>query len=166
MSSPSQTQATLAQRRFLAVRRVAEGLPPAQVAEVLGVHVETVRLWVRTHKGGGDVALQGTPHPGRKPFLTPDQDAQVRSWLTQSPTTFGFRTELWTAARVAQLIRDRLGVAYHPNYLREWLSTRGYSPQKPKRKARQQKPEQVHEFLTATYPAVQKKSPTSTPTSS
>jgi transposase len=166
MSSPSQTQATLAQRRFLAVRRVAEGLPPTQVAEVLGVHVETVRLWVRTHKAGGDAALSGTPHPGRKPFLTPDQDAQVRSWLTQSPTAFGFLTELWTAARVAQLIHDRLGVGYHPNYLREWLSARGYSPQKPKRRARQQKPEHVHEFLTATYPAVQKKSPRSTPISS
>ena len=148
-TSPS-TQATLADRRFLAVRRVAEGLPPAQVAQVLGVHVETVRLWVRTHTAGGDAALRGTPHPGRKPFLTPDQDAVVRSWLTRSPTAFGFLTELWTAARVARLIRDRLGVAYHPGYLREWLTARGYSPQKPKRKARQQKPEQVAEFLAAT----------------
>jgi transposase len=166
MPSPSQTQATLAQRRFLAVRRVAEGLPPTQVAEVLGVHVETVRLWARTHKAGGDEALRGTPHPGRKPFLTPAQDAEVRSRLTQSPTAFGFRTELWTATRVARLIRDKFGVAYHPNYLREWLTSRGYSPQKPKRRARQQNPEQVREFLTATYPAVQKKSPRTTPTSS
>jgi transposase len=66
---------------------------------------------------------------------------------------------------VAQLIRDRLGVTSHPNDLREWLSGRGYSPQKPKRKARQQNPEQVHEFLTATYPAVQEESPRTTPTS-
>ena len=159
MSSSSQTQATLAQRRFLAVQRVAEGLPSAEVAEVLGVHVETVRLWVRTHKVGGDRALQGTPHPGRKPFLTPHQETQVRSWLAQSPTQFGFRTELWTAARVAQLIRDRFGIAYHPNYLREWLTQRGYSPQKPKRHARQQKPEAVREFLDTTYPTLQKKSP-------
>lgn len=155
-----------AERRFLAVQRVAEGLSPAQVAPVLGVHTETVRLWVRTHKAGGDAALHGTPHPGRKPFLTPSQEAQVRSWLTQSPTAFGFRTELWTAARVAQLIRDRFGVAYHPNYLREWLTKRGYTPQKPKRHARQQNPERVREFLDTTYPTLQKKSPTSKLTSS
>lgn len=166
MSSSSQTQAAWAERRFLAVRRVAEGLPPKQVAEVLGVHTETVRLWVRTHKAGGDEALRGTPHPGRKPFLTPAQEAQVRSWLTQSPTAFGFRTDLWTAARVAHLIRDKLGVAYHPSYLREWLAKRNYSPQKPKRRARQQDPERVREFLDATYPALQKKSPRSRPTSS
>lgn len=166
MNSTSTTQAALAQRRFLAVRRVAEGLPTAQVAHVLGVHVETVRLWVRTHKVGGDAALRGTPHPGRKPFLTPDQEAQVRAWLAQKPTDHGFRTDLWTAARVAQLIRDRLGVEYHPNYLREWLTARDYSPQKPRRHARQQRPAEVAEFVVATYPALQKKLPASRPTSS
>ena len=94
-----------------------------------------------------------------------DPDAQVRSWLTQSPTQFGFRTDLWTAARVAHLIRDRFGVAYRPSYLREWLTERGYSPQKPERQARQRKPEEVRAFLATTYPAVQRKSPGSTPTS-
>jgi transposase len=166
MNTVPATQATLAQRRFLAVQRVAEGLSTAQVAQVLGVHVETVRLWVRTHKAGGDDALRGTPHPGRKPFLTPDQEAQVRAWLARKPTDHGFRTDLWTAARVAQLIRDRLGVAYHPNYLREWLTRRGYSPQKPRRHARQQRSAEVAEFVTTAYPALQKKSRTSGPTSS
>lgn len=160
------TQAALAQRRFLAVQRVAEGLSTAQVAQVLGVHVETVRLWVRTHKAGGEDALRGTPHPGRKPFLTPGQETQVRAWLTQKPTDHGFRTDLWTAARVAQLIRDRLGVEYHPNYLREWLPKRGYRPQKPRRHARQQRPAEGHEFVNATYPALQKKWPRSRPISS
>ena len=166
MTALPPTHATRAQRRFLAVQRVAEGLAPKQVAQVLGVHTETVRLWVRTHKAGGDQALQGTPHPGRKPFLTPHQETQVRSWLTQSPTQFGFRTELWTAARVAQLIRDKFDVAYHPNYLREWLTKRNYSPQKPKRHPRQQNPEQIEEFIRTTYPALQKKSPKPTRTSS
>ncbi len=159
------SRADLTTRRRLAVARVGEGWSPADTAAFLGVHVETVRKWVRAHKAGGDAGLAGTPHPGRRPFLAPDQENQVRSWLAQSPTAFGFRTDLWTAARVAQLIRDRLGIAYHPNYLREWLTRRGYSPQKPRRVARQQKPEQVAEFLATTYPAVKKKSPRTTPTS-
>ena len=157
MIPPLVTRSALAQRRSLAVHRVAEGIPATQVAQVLGVHVETVRDWVRTHRAGGDEALRGTPHPGRKPFLTPDQEAQVRGWLAQRPTALGFLTDLGTAARVAQRIRDKLGVQYHPNYLREWLTTRGYSPQKPKRKAKQQNPERVEEFLETTYPALQKK---------
>src|SRR6516162_7068041 len=118
------TRAGQAARRARAVERVRSGLSPAHVAAVLGVHVETVRLWVRTHKAGGAAALAGTPHPGRTPFLTPAQEAEVRGWLTRKPTEFGFRTDLWTAARVAQLIRDRLAVAYHSGYLRAWLAKR------------------------------------------
>src|SRR6476469_8396322 len=135
------TRSGQAARRTLAVERVRSGLSPAQVAAVLGVHVETVRLWVRTHKAGGDAALAGTPHPGRRSFLTKAQQTRVLKWLADPPTAHGFRTDLWTAGRVAELIQRRFGVAYHPGYLREWLSKRGYSPQKPARPARERKPD-------------------------
>ncbi len=68
--------------------------------------------------------MAGTPHPGRRPFLSPEQEAEALGWLTRKPTAFGFRTDLWTAARVAQLIEEKFGVAFHPNYLREWLTKR------------------------------------------
>jgi len=150
----------------LAVERVRSGLSPSRVAAVLGVHVETVRLWVRTQKAGGDAALAGTPHPGRRPFLTKAQQARVLGWLADPPTAHGFRTDLWTAARVAELIKTRLGVAYHPGYLREWLSKRGYTPQKPARPAREKKPDAVARWVRADWPRVQKKRRPTGPTSS
>ena len=148
------------------MERVRSGLSPAHVAAVLGVHVETVRLWVRTHKAGGDAALAGTPHPGRRPFLTPAQQARVLQWLADPPTAHGFRTDLWTAGRVAELIKRRFGVAYHPGYLREWLSQRGYSPQKPARPARERKPDAVAGWVRTDWPRVQKKRRPTGPTSS
>ena len=92
------TRAEQEARRRLAVTRVGEGWSPADTAAFLGVHVETVRKWVRAHKAGGDDGLSGTPHPGRTPFLTPAQGAEALGWLTRKPTEFGFRTDLWTAA--------------------------------------------------------------------
>jgi transposase len=160
------TRAEQEARRRLAVTRVGEGWSPADTAAFLGVHVETVRKWVRAYKAGGTDGLAGTPHPGRKPFLTPDQEAEALGWLTRKPTAFGFRTDLWTAARVAQLIRDRLGVAFHPSYPREWLSRRGYSPQKPARRAKQRDPVALDRWRKDEYPAVQKRSRRATPTSS
>jgi transposase len=153
-------------RRRLAVTRVGEGWSPADAAAFLGVHVETVRKWVRKHKAGGDDGLAGTPHPGRTPFLTPEQEAEALAWLTQKPTDFGFRTDLWTAARVAQLIDEKFGVKYHPNYLREWLTKRRHSPQKPARRVRQRNPGAIARWLADEYPAVQKKSRRTAPTSS
>lgn len=139
--------------------RVGDGWSAADVAAFLGVHPETVRRWVRTHRGGGDDALAGTPHPGRTPFLTPGQEAEALGWLARRPTEFGFRTDLWTAARVAHLIREKFGVAYHPSYLREWLAKRDHTPQKPARRAKQRDPAAVGRWVAGEYPAVQKKSP-------
>jgi transposase len=153
-------------RRRLAVTRVGEGWSSTDTAAFLGVHVETVRRWVRQHRAGGAGGLAGTPHPGRKPFLTPEQESEVLGWLARKPTDFGFRTDLWTAARVAQLIEEKLGVTFHPGYLREWLTKRNHSPQKPARRAKQRDPEAVASWLADGYPAVQKKSRRTTPTSS
>ena len=152
-------------RRRTAVRKVAEGRTCTDVADFLGVHVETVRRWVRTHKAGGEAGLAGTPHPGRKPFLTPEQQAEALGWLTRRPTEFGFRTDLWTAARVARLIQDKFGVAYHPSYLREWLTKRRHTPQKPARRAKQRDPAALDRWLQDDYPALLKKSRPTTPTS-
>ena len=88
----SVTRAELEARRRLAVERVAAGRTPADVADFLGVHAEAVRKWVRSHRAAGAPGLAGKPHPGRKPFLTPEQDAEVLAWLARRPTEFGFRT--------------------------------------------------------------------------
>ena len=162
---PKLTAAAKEARRRSAIRNVLAGRSQADVADFLGVHPVTVAKWMAAYRAAGDDALTAKPVPGRPRFLTPGQEAEVRSWLLRKPTDFGFRTDLWTAARVAQLIRDRLGVAFHPNYLREWLSRRGYSPQKPIRRAKQRDPVALDRWLKDEYPAVQKKSPTRRPTS-
>lgn len=165
-ASPKLTSAEKEARRRLAIRKVLDGRTQADVADFLGVHPVTVAKWMRAYRSGGDAAVAAKPVPGRPRFLTDDQEAEVRSWLLKKPTDFGFRTDLWTAARVAQLIRDRLGVRFHPGYLREWLSKRRYSPQKPVRRAKQRNPQAIDAWLGQGYPAVQKKSPPTGRTSS
>ena len=165
-AKPKLTAAEKEARRKLAIRKVLAGRTQADVADFLGVHPVTVAKWMKAYRAGGDAAVAAKPIPGRPPFLTDGQEAEVRSWLLRKPTEFGFRTDLWTAARVAQLIRDKLGVRFHPSYLREWLSKRGYSPQKPARRARQRNPQAIDAWLGQGYPAIQKKSPPTGRTSS
>lgn len=162
---PRLTAAEKEARRKLAIRKVLDGRTQADVADFLGVHPVTVAKWMKAYRAGGEEAVAAKPVPGRPRFLTDEQEAEVRSWLLREPTEFGFRTDLWTAARVAQLIREKLGVAFHPSYLREWLSKRGYSPQKPARRMRQRDPLVIDTWLGRAYPAIQKKSRPTTPTS-
>ena len=124
-AKPKLTAAEKETRRKLAIRKVLDGRTQADVADFLGVHPVTVAKGMSASRAGGEAAVAAKPIPGRPRFLTDTQEAEVRSWLLRKPTEFGFRTDLWTAARVAQLIRDKLGVTFHPSYLREWLSKRG-----------------------------------------
>jgi transposase len=143
--------------RVRAVRAVLAGQSQVAVARSLDVHSVTVAKWMARHRRDGDAGLTAKPTPGRPRFLTPGQDQQVRRWLAQKPTAHGFATDLWTARRVAELIRRRLGIAFHPNYLRAWLTQRGYSPQRPARRARQRNEANITHWVANDWPRIQKK---------
>ena len=153
-------------RRITAVERVNEGWAQKDVAAFLGVHPVTVAKWVARHRAEGNDGLAAKPTPGRPPFLNADQERQVLGWLSESPAKHGFRTDLWTARRVAELIHKKFGVRFHPNYLREWLSKRNYTPQKPARRARQRDQAKIDRWVAEDWPRIQKRRTRSRPTSS
>ncbi len=153
-------------RRLLAVRRVGEGWARKDVASFLGVHPVTVKKWVARHRAAGADGLAAKPTPGRPRFLTGAQERKVLGWLDEPPTRHGFDTDLWTARRVAELILREFGVRFHPNYLREWLSRRNFTPQKPTRRARQRDQAAIDRWAMEDWPRIQKRRPRSTPTSS
>src|SRR4051794_36471708 len=107
------TPAELERRRRLAVERFHEGYSTAEVAAFLGVTPRAVRLWVAAHREQGALGLAARPVDGRPRKLTPAQETVVLSWLTESPTTYGFHNELWTAKRVAEVIQWHWGITFN-----------------------------------------------------
>ena len=160
--TPSELEAI----RRRVVKSVLAGQTQTSVAKAFGIHPVTVAKWMARHRAEGDAGLVAKPAPGRPRSLTPEQDRQVRQWLAEKPTAHGYPTDLWTARRVADLIRRRFGIEYHPDYLREWLTKRGYSPQRPARKARQRNDEAIVHWVANDWPSIQKKRKNSKPTSS
>jgi transposase len=147
--------AELERRRFLAVQRVAEGYDPQEVADVLGVDSRSVRRWVAT-SGRGLAGLAARPAPGRPPELTTTQEKIVRRWLADNPIEHGFATELWTAPRVGLLIEEEFGVHFHPHYLNTWLRHRGYTPQLPRRVAREHDEAEITRWLAEDWPRIKR----------
>lgn len=145
----------LERQRHRAVQRVREGNSPAQVAYFLGVHPASVRKWWRAYQQQGEVALAAKPHPGRIPKLTPARERQVLTWLHKNPKSFGFATELWTAARVAQVIERKWGVSFNSNYLSEWLTRRDVTPQKPQKRPRERDDVAITHWRTHKWPRLQ-----------
>src|SRR3954454_17571237 len=149
--------AELEHRRLLAVQRVGEGYTAEEVAYFLGVDPSSVRRWVAAFEAQGVAGLAARPVSGRPPHLTSTQERIVRRWLADNPTEHGFATELWTAPRLAQLIEQEFGVHFHPNYLTAWLRRRGFSPQKPRRTARERDDEAIARWLEKDWSRIKKR---------
>jgi transposase len=90
------------------------------------------------------MALAAKPHPCPKPRLSDDQIRDLEGLLLQGAKAHGWHNELWSAHRVAQVIRRHFGIEYHVEHVRKIIRRRlHWSSQKPQRKAKQRNPEKV-----------------------
>lgn len=142
---------------MLAVQRLAEGYDVGEVADFLGVDPRSVRRWLAAWQQHGPAGLRARPVSGRPPKLSHTQEKIVRRWLADAPTEHGFATDLWTAPRLAQLIEQAFSVHFHPVYLAVWLRQRGYTPQKPQRKARERDDAAIARWLARDWPRIKKR---------
>ena len=67
-----------------------------------------------------------------------------------------YHTDLWTCPRVADLIRARFGVSYHPDHIGRLLRSLGFSPQKPQRRAVERDEEEIRRWEAEDWPRIKK----------
>jgi transposase len=144
----------LERRRHLAVQRVLEGYDCPEVADFLGVNPGSVRRWVRAFRTGGDSALAARPAPGRTPKLPRTLTKVIARWLAEPPSQHGFPTDLWSAPRLAQLIERDLDITLNPDHLGTWLRRHDFTPQKPRRVARERDDREVTRWLSRDWPRI------------
>jgi len=139
------------------VKAVEEGMTQVEAAALFGVTRQTIGKWITLYRTTGSRGLkahrQGRPK-GRS--LAPWQAAQtVRAITDRCPDQMKLPFYLWTREAVAQLIAERYGVVLSVwtigRYLRQW----GFTPQKPLRRAFEQDPQAVRQWLDNDYPAIQ-----------
>jgi transposase len=144
------------ERRLRAWALKAQGWSQQKIAEALGVTAGAVSQWMRRGREGGVEALKRRPRPGAVPKLTMEQRAQIPLLLGQGAEAFGFRGDVWTAKRVATVIRREFGVRYHPNHVGKLLRAAGWSVQKPIQRASQRDEAAIEAWRTERWPALKR----------
>src|SRR5512144_704582 len=144
--------------RIHAVLRVRQdGASPEAIIEVLGFHRSCIYEWLKRYDEGGLEALKAKPIPGAPLKLAVWQGNWLRQMIVEkTPLDFGYPVALWTRAIVREVVQRELGVRASEATVGRWLRAWGMSVQKPLRRAYEQDPARVQQWLDETYPAVQR----------
>jgi len=144
--------------RRRAIELFQQGKSQKYIYEALGVSQSTVSRWISEFKTKGEASLERPKIGGSNRKLTPRQVKQLTTMLDEGAEHHGFEGNLWTRARVKDLIERQFGVVYQVRSMSDLLRDLGYTLQKPDRRSYRQDPQKVKQWREETLPAL-KKSP-------
>jgi transposase len=146
----------LERRRLQGVRLLQQGVPEAEVARRVGVHRQSVNRWAKALAKGGRPALKRAPRAGRPPKLSMADRQRIVRGLKRGPEALGYRTGLWTAWRVADLIQRECGVKYSTVHAWRVLRALGWTPQRPAGRALERNEAAIQRWKRQRWPELKK----------
>ena len=135
MSRPKGGADLLEDRRRRALALLDSGYSLNEVGRRIRCGASSVMRWRDARRRGGDKALRVRYSPGRPLKLDQGQRKRLLRLLLRGAVAHGYRTHLWTTARIAEVIQREFGVQYHRDHVGRLMHSLKWSPQKPERRA-------------------------------
>lgn len=144
--------------RERAVAMVRGGATQVLAARALGVHKNTVSLWLKAWREAGEAALKARRRgrrPGEQKRLSAAQEAALQKLITdQCPDQLKLPFALWSRAAVRDLIEARYGIVLAITTVGDYLRRWGFTPQRPVKRAIERQDARIRAWLAADYPAI------------
>lgn len=132
-----------------------------QIVAVTGLSWPGVHAALDLYERGGMAALKPAVRgkkPGTGRSLTAEQEQAIRKIICDKrPEQLKMDFALWSRAAVMQLIEQECGIKLHVRSVGKYLARWGFTPQKPIKKAYEQRPEAVQKWLDEEYPAIEQR---------
>jgi transposase len=146
------------ERRVQVIRLREAGYTYLQISQHLGMSKTGAFDICQRYAQGGSEALRDAPagrQTGDHRLLTAAQETQIQRLIAdKTPDQIKMPYALWTRAAVAELIEVRLGIVLQVRTIGKYLKRWGFTPQKPMKKAYEQSPAAVKQWLDRDYPAI------------
>ena len=156
-----QTLEQLHERRKQVVRLHKRGIKVMQLVQMTGLSYPAVRRVLDLFEQGGWAGIQPAGRgraKGDSRLLTPQQEAHIQKTICDKrPEQLKMDFFLWSRAAVMQLIEQECGLKLGVRTVGKYLARWGFTPQKPIKKAYEQRPEAVKVWLEEHYPAIEAK---------
>lgn len=144
-------------RRLRAWDLWQQGWKQKDIATALGVTKGAVSQWIKRGREKGVDDLRRRTAKGAKARMSTEQQAQLPLILLNGAEAFGYRGNVWTGQRVAEVIKRVFGISYHSDHCSRLLRQMGWSVQKPIERATQRNEEAIQRWKEQQWPALQKK---------
>ena len=119
-------------RRILALAMVLEGRPRTEAANLNGMDRQTLRDWVHRYNEAGVEGLKSRKSPGREPYLTDAQMAELRALVIQGPDPAVHKIVRWRCLDLQAEVARRWNVTVHESTIGEWLHDLGLRRLQPR----------------------------------
>jgi transposase len=143
-------------RRRRALRLHRMGWREVDIAAVLDVNKGTVSRWLTIAEGEGSNAPRSLSAAGHPPKLTAEQMRRIPEFLSYGAEAYGFRGEVWTCPRIAQMIEMEFGVCYHKDHVSRLMKELGWTPQVPNTRAIQRDEGAIKRWRLETWPELRR----------
>lgn len=154
-----QTLEQLHERRKQVVRLHKRGHGVMQIVDMSGLSYPTVRNTIDLFEQGGWAAIKPASRghkTGEGRLLSAEQEQALRITICDKrPEQLKMDFYLWSRAAVGELIRREYGIDLGVRTVGKLLKRWGFTPQKPIRRAYEQRPEAVRQWLDEYYPAIE-----------
>lgn len=153
---PKGSAELLEDRRRRALRLLGEGRTLNDVARLITCAASSVMRWRNEWRKRGKKALKVRFSPGRPLKLPRGQRQRLIVLLLKGAMANGYSTDLWTTARIAEVIERHFGVCYHRDHVGRLMQNLGWSHQKPERRALERNEEAIERWKRHRWPQVKK----------
>lgn len=144
-------------RRRKALAWVDAGYSMNEAGRRVGCHASSVLRWHRARCQGGTAALRVRYSPGRPPRLNAKQKQRLLKLLLRGAQTYGYHTNLWTTARIAEVIAREFDIPYHRDHIGRLMHSLKWSHQKPERRAIERDEKAIARWKQKDWPRIKKK---------
>ena len=145
----------LEEKRRMAHELRKRGMARAEIGEIVEVHADTVGRWLKLDKNNLQVN-RGGRKVGEARQLTTDEEKSIKKKIIDhTPDQFKLSYALWTRKSVQELIAQDTSKTLPIRTVGEYLKRWGMTPQKPQKRAYEQRAPEVKKWLEEEYPQIQ-----------
>ena len=117
--------------RCQAVLMAARGRARHEIAQDLGIHRTTLRLWLQSYREHGLAGLPIQWASGPRARIPEEVAPRLVAWVKGGPASCGLQRANWTYAELAAYLYQQTGMAVSETTMREFCHRQQIRPYRP-----------------------------------